>query len=114
MVSPEPKETREIKEEQQRATTRFEELSKEQESTIPGYENGNIAEADHPWHRWLLWDHCYTNSCQTHLESKKRHFHFPHARLPVYAQQHDVARRAERRRSIEGHAAFIKEQQAKN
>jgi hypothetical protein len=111
MVSPDPKETRE---KQQRATTRFEELSKEQESTIPGYENGNIAEADHPWHRWLLWDHCYTNSCQTHLESKKRHFHFPHARLPVYAQQHDVARRAERRRSIEGHAAFIKEQQAKN
>jgi hypothetical protein len=97
-----------------RPMTRFEELTKEQESTIPGYENGNMAETDHPWHQSLLWEQCYTNSCQTHLESKKKHSHFPHARIPVYAERHDVARRAERRRSIEGHAAFIQEQQSKN
>ena len=36
------------KEKQEGATTRFEELMKEQESTIPGYENGNLAEINHP------------------------------------------------------------------
>ena len=51
---------------------------------VPGYENGNVAEADHPWHDRISWLSCYTDECTIHLDDKIRRRTFPIHQIPVY------------------------------
>jgi hypothetical protein len=96
---------------------RYEEQQEEQFQTLcekarleePGYENGNVAEIDHFWHRAIKWEHCYTDECEWHLPEKEKHRTFPHQKIPYYLEDDRVRRNRERRRSIEGWAKLHQE-----
>jgi hypothetical protein len=86
------------REEAKKITTRIQDFRQETEESernlaeqlgklrleIPGYENGNVAETDHPRHAELNWRSCYTDSCEAHYERKDNESHFPGKHLPVY------------------------------
>jgi len=38
----------------------FQAQKTKEERDEPGYENGNVAEIDHPWHQWMGWESCYS------------------------------------------------------